>query len=598
MNKLTTLTSKIFDTLQITARVYGYFFKEFKFLSLISLALVAILAILPFFDSKTLELLVNNIATRQSSEELVIVVVLIVIAYTFPSIIYAIKGYFDKQVFIKLHEYWVLRLVKKRTEIDLATFENSDFKTLEVKVRDRGVYPVLNITDRTQFIFQNVIEIVIAALVTTSFNWMYLVAILCGALPKFIVETVYGKSVWGIWDAEADVRKRFWDIHDELNRPSIVDIKLYGLSSFFYNWLKKIHTEFSVKQLTGERRAMFLRLLSHVPSIVAYAWIIFELVGEVRSGTLLVGSIIFAFGSIRIFENAVSGLLGQFAKQYQDVLFAKDIFAFLETKSQIQSTGKELQQEVEPPRVEFKNVSYVYPGKTEPTLRDVSFTIEPGQKIAFVGNNGAGKTTIVKLLLRVYDPTGGVILVNGIPLSEISPVSWHKQLGVLLQDYTIFNIPVGEGIALGNIESPLNIAKVEDSARASEAHSFIEEWSAKYAQTIGRDFDGVEPSKGQKQKLAVARLWYREPRLMILDEPTSAVDAESEAKIFERIETLPKSVSAVLISHRFSTVRKADCIYVIENGSIREKGTHAELIAADGRYAELFNLQKKGYMQD
>jgi len=216
-----------------------------------------------------------------------------------------------------------------------------------------------------------------------------------------------------------------------------------------------------------------------------------------------------------------------------------------------------------------------------------------------VGINGAGKTTLVKLLCRIYDPTEGQILVDGRDLKELDIDSWLHAIGVLFQDYSAYQMKVSEAIALGRSDEPVDMDRVKWAAQGSEAAEFIDEWEDGYDQMLGKQFEGgIDPSKGQLQKLALARALYRNPAILVLDEPTASVDAESEAKIFARLEALPKDKTVILISHRFSTVRTADKILVLKDGAVHELGSHAELMEKDGTYAKLFRLQAKGYGEE
>jgi ATP-binding cassette subfamily B protein len=222
--------------------------------------------------------------------------------------------------------------------------------------------------------------------------------------------------------------------------------------------------------------------------------------------------------------------------------------------------------------------------------------ITPGEKIALVGVNGAGKTTFVKLLCRFYDPDEGRIMIGGHDLKEIDLEGWYNQLGAIFQDYSRYHLIVKEAIAIGRSGQASSLEKVKEAAQASEADTFIEEWEKKYQSMLGKEFtEGIEPSIGQWQKLALARTFYRDPKIMILDEPTSSIDAEAEAKIFEKLELLPSDRTVILISHRFSTVRQADKIGVIMEKGLQELGTHQDLLKLNGTYAKLFNLQAKGY---
>ncbi len=228
-------------------------------------------------------------------------------------------------------------------------------------------------------------------------------------------------------------------------------------------------------------------------------------------------------------------------------------------------------------------------------MRNISFSIKPGQKIGLVGNNAAGKSTIVRLLLRIHDPSKGKITVNGVDLREIDIEEWWKYMGILLQDFTTYNFSVKESIAVGDVEGKIDLDLVKDSAIKSTSSGFVEELKDKYENMIGVEFGGIEPSKGQRQKLAIARAFYKGKRFLVLDEPTASIDADSADIIFNQIENLPNTISAVLISHNFSTIKRADEIIVLHEGEIVEKGKHDELLSLGGRYAEAYQKQKRDF---
>ena len=280
-------------------------------------------------------------------------------------------------------------------------------------------------------------------------------------------------------------------------------------------------------------------------------------------------------------------------------LYLRDLFDFLEMKSTFLSNEDSTLKIPRPIQqgFVFENVGFKYPESEKWALRHLNFTLHPGEKLALVGENGAGKTTLVKLLARLYEPTEGRILLDGRDLSEYHPEDLRQQIGVIFQDYMRFMFSAAENIAVGNIESRADQDRIENSAEKSLANDVIEQLPNKYNQMLGKRFsDGVELSGGQWQKVALARAYMRDAQLIILDEPTSALDARAEHEVFIRFAELMKGKSAVLISHRFSTVRMADNILFLEYGQILEKGSHEELLEKGGRYAELFHLQAKGYL--
>lgn len=273
------------------------------------------------------------------------------------------------------------------------------------------------------------------------------------------------------------------------------------------------------------------------------------------------------------------------------------MFAFLALKPRItaptrpRSVPARLQQ-----GVEFKNVSFKYPGQTGWALRNVNLTLRPAEKLALVGLNGAGKTSLVKLLTRLYDPTDGQILLDGVALNQYDPADWYKKIGVIFQDFVQYQLTAAENIGVGQIETMDDRMQILAAARQGGAHDSLANLPQGYDTILGKWFEnGHELSLGQWQKVALSRAFIREAEILILDEPTAALDAEQEYQIFQRFRALTQGKTSILISHRFSTVRMVDRIAVIENGTITELGSHDELVAQNGTYAHLFNRQAQGY---
>ena len=342
----------------------------------------------------------------------------------------------------------------------------------------------------------------------------------------------------------------------------------------------------------NERKKLVFELGAVSAAGIAIAVAVVSIIDAVAAGALAVGTMTFVIGAIRELQGALSGFFLSLGNQYQNSLFVTKLFEVMDTPPAIpRLRNARVLSGVAAPEIVLDNVSFVYPGTDNLVVKNLSLAIPSGAKVALVGVNGSGKTTLVKLICRIYDPTEGRILVNGHDLRDLNLDSWHHQMSVLFQDYADYHFLVKDVIAMGRRNgSPLaDMEKVRQAARQSGAEGFITEWAMQYEQMVGREFpDGIDPSKGQLQKLALARSFYRDPRLLILDEPTASIDAAAEARIFEELEALPRDKTVILISHRFSTVRKADRICVFKDGIAEEQGTHAELMRLGKIYARLF----------
>jgi ATP-binding cassette subfamily B protein len=310
-----------------------------------------------------------------------------------------------------------------------------------------------------------------------------------------------------------------------------------------------------------------------------------------------VGDLTFLAGSFRRLRNLLEGLLAGFSTTAGQALYLNDLFSFFEVEPEILSPQNPLPfpQPIKDGFV-FENVGFIYPGAERWAVRNLSFTLHAGEVLALVGENGAGKTTLVKLLARLYDPDEGRILLDGRDLRDYDLEGLRGNMGVIFQDFVRYNFTAGDNIAVGRITARGDHGRVERAAERSQADEVIAKLPAGYEQMIGKRFkNGVELSGGEWQKVAIARAYMREAEVLILDEPTAALDARSEFEVFRRFKELSKGKTAVLISHRFSSVRMADRILVLADGKAEAVGTHEELVAQKGRYAELFELQAAGY---
>jgi ATP-binding cassette subfamily B protein len=316
-----------------------------------------------------------------------------------------------------------------------------------------------------------------------------------------------------------------------------------------------------------------------------------------------VGGLLLAFNTYTRFYQTVNSYIESISFTEEASRYAARWFDLFAMQSKVVSPQQPKHFSVRtPPVIEFKNISFRYPvedGESPYVLKDISFTMQPGDKVAIIGVNGSGKTTLIKLLCRVYDPTEGSILINGTDLRDLSLEEWQYALGVLFQDFPNYNLTVRESIGIGRINEPLDDERIRQAAVSSGADEFIQEFPRQYDQLIWKEFrEGTDLSKGQHQRLAVARMFYRNAAITILDEPTAAIDAVTEERIFNTLENNMVGKTVVLITHRFSTVRNADKIVMMENGTIIEYGNHKQLMAQKGRYAALFTMQASRYRED
>ena len=594
--------SVVREMLGNSARLSAMIWKENKG-SVIALGLVfLIVSAAPFLQSGSRGLLINELikitGSGTASSYLLLLVGVLILATLIPSVLFTVQNYLSKLFYFFLEEKFDTLVIQKKGEIDVAIHEDPKHKDLFNRVTEEGTGRVRNFIDREFFIFQNVIEVIIASIILIFSQWWVFLVILIGTLPELIVEARYGRMVWGIHSGRAETKRKYWELHGHFNvLSSLVELKLFQNTQYFLSTIKELFRSFQLEEKKNERKKLTHQLIVLCFSQIVIAFAIIYFTMQVVKGNLLIGTLTFILASIGDLRQSLSGLFSNLGRQYQDSLFVTDIFKMLDLKPVVKKPerGISLEQN-KTPEIIFENVTFSYPGTKKKVLKNFSLKIAPGEKIALVGINGAGKTTFVRLLCRFYDPDDGRIIIDGHNLKEIDLEGWYSQLGAIFQDYARYHFVVKEAIAVGRSGNASSLEKAKEAAKASEADTFIEEWEKKYESVLGKEFtEGIEPSIGQWQKLALARTFYRDPKVLILDEPTSSIDAEAEAKIFEKLELLPKDRTVILISHRFSTVRQADKIGVIEDGELKESGTHEDLLELNGTYANLFNLQAKGY---
>ncbi len=557
---------------------------------------------MPFIVSGVNGLFINNLVnvagTGNIPQGLVIITFVLALLLFIRPLANTLHGYVDRLLFLSNEEVFVLEVVKKSSEIDIAVHESPRYNNLLNRVEEQGTWRAKNYIDRLFYLIQDIFQVLLAVIILFATSWKLVFVVILFSIPELIVEAKHGQVVWGIDSSNSEAKRRYWNLKSHFQRKSdLSELKLFQNTHHFISQIRELYSKFISDQYKAEKGRIGSRALALTLSQVAIIGCIIFLAIHVVKGGLLIGTFTFLTASIWELRSAISSAFNSLARQYEDDLYMTDLIEFLDIEPKVIKPYNGIRLDPnKTPAIEFRNVSFVYPDTSNNILENISFKLQPGEKMALVGVNGAGKTTLVKLLCRFYDPTEGKILIDGHDLKEIDIESWYHHLGVLFQDYSHYYFAVKDAISIGRTSTPATSELIQNAAKQSESDMFIEEWDKKYEQMLGKEFEGgIDPSVGQWQKLALARTFYRDARVLILDEPTSSIDAEAEANIFERLEKLPRDHTVILISHRFSTVRHANKIMVIGSGKITELGTHEELMALNGTYARLFTLQAKGY---
>jgi ATP-binding cassette subfamily B protein len=505
--------------------------------------------------------------------------------------------YFDNLLADRYTHHVSVEVMRKAAALDVTVYEDPVFYDRLERARVQATDRLAMIQQMGRLIQQSVTAMAFSA-VLIKYSPFLLLLLIAGILPAFLGESHFAFLTYAKNFRQTPMRRQM-DYLRQVggSKEAAKELKLFNLSDYLTERFSGLSQTIYEQNVALNRRRLFwggvLAIIGQLGYYGAYGYSIWRTVkGQYSIGdlTLITTAIMQAMSNIQQAFSTASGVADQ-------ALFLTDLIAFFEMKPRVESKVGGLRT----PRpirrgFEFRNVSFAYPGTDRRVLKDFNFTLEPGERIALIGENGQGKTTIVKLITRLYDPTAGEILLDGVDLREYDLNDLHAEMGVIFQDFMRYEMTARENIAVGRIEHPHSPGEIELAAHKSLADDVIAKLQGGYEQMLGRRFDGgVDLSGGEWQKLALARAYLRDAQLLILDEPTASLDARSEMEVFERFAELTEGKMALLISHRFSTVRMADRIVVLEGGRLVEAGNHSQLMALGGRYSAMFEMQAASY---
>ncbi|MCW4148776.1 ABC transporter ATP-binding protein/permease [Halomonas sp. 18H] len=487
-------------------------------------------------------------------------------------------------------------ILEKAGQLSLSQFEDSELYDQLTRARREASTRPLALVNKTFGLLQNAISLGSFGVLLVQFSPWALLILVAGALPVFISEAKFSGDGFRLFRRRSSQTRMQIYLETVLAREdSIKEVKLFGLEGLFLKRYRDIFTQLFAedRRLTLRRESwgFVLGLLGTLTFYAAYAWVVIETI----TGTLTLGQMTMYLMVFKQGQAALSASLTAISGMYEDNLYLSNLYEYLEQPVEA-DTGTLTRGVLPGDGLRFENVSFAYPGSA-PVLHDISLHLSPGQSLALVGENGSGKTTLIKLLTRLYQPTKGRILLDGSDLRDWQAKALRERTGVIFQDFVRYQLQVGENLGVGDTHAYHDEQRWQQAARHGMADDFIANMASGYQTQLGRWFkNGQELSGGQWQKIALSRAYMRENAdILVLDEPTAAMDAAAESEVFARFREHSRDKMAILISHRFSTVRSADLILVIDQGHIIERGTHEELLAADGRYAKLFRLQAAGY---
>ena len=486
----------------------------------------------------------------------------------------------------------------KSIEVDLEYYENSKYYNALHRAQEEAPYRPTRIVNGLAQLGQSAISLAAVAALLVSLNEIMAFILLAGALPAVIVRIKYSKILYQ-WQRKATERmRRAWYYHWLLiNDNCAKEIRLFDLGKLFKERYRDLRYQLRVEKLNINTKKSIADIAAQSLAVLALFGSIAFIAYQSFLGAITVGALVMYIGAIQQGQGFLQSLLSSLAGLYEDNLFLTNFYEFMSLEPRVRepTNPKPLPRPILR-GTNLENVSFCYPGSNIPVLKDVSLNIAPGQTIALVGENGSGKTTLIKLLCRLYDPTGGRITLDGIDLRDFRISDLRRGISVVFQDYVHYSMTVKENIWLGKAAMSPDLESITEAARQSGAHGFIQELEGGYEARLGQWFEGgVELSAGQWQKIALARAFFRDAQLIILDEPTSSLDARAESEVFGKFKQLAEGRTAIIISHRLSAVRMADCIYFLKDGKIVENGSHDKLIKLGGNYAELYQIQAGHY---
>jgi len=491
-----------------------------------------------------------------------------------------------------------VRVMRQAAALDLTTYEDPVFYDRLERARVQATDRLAMIQQMGRLFQQTLTTLIWTSILLWYSPWLVLLLAL-GVLPTFLGETHFAFLGYAKNFRQTPAKRQMDYLRQVAgSREGAKELKLFNLSDYLTNRFTGLSKEIYEENVALSRKKLLagglLGVIATLGYYGAYAFVIWRAVtgsyNDIGEFYYLTNAIIQASSNLQQVFSTASGIADQ-------ALFLTDLLAFFEMKPTVAANpdGALIPRPIRR-GFEFRNVSFAYPGTTRRVLSNFNFTLAPGERIALIGENGQGKTTVVKLITRLYDPTEGQILLDGIDLREYKLEDLHHEIGVIFQDFMRYEMTARENISVGRVESEHSQTEIESAAHKSLAESVIAKLPGGYDQMLGRRFEsGVELSGGEWQRVALARAYLRDAQLLVLDEPTAALDARSELEVFERFAELTTGKMALLISHRFSTVRMADRIVVLEGGRLVEEGTHPQLIALGGRYASMFEMQAASY---
>lgn len=585
-------------------------FKTFRFIysyspkwTLLHIGTASLMGILPLVLIYLIKLLIDAVTENiqrtgeTSMEPLIWIIVATGLVFFLNSALGTLFGYIREKNTRTIEDMMFRKIQEKTASLDLEYYENPYYHDIIFRAEHESKYRPQQILNGLIMIIQNLISLLLVALLLSYFHYLIVLLLIVSVLPGIIVKFKYNEAHYRLnKDYTTDLRKINYFHRILTEKIFTKELRLFGLAGYFRKHFQKLRTKFWKQKNKLLITKTTWELASHLVAATAIFGAFAYMTHSALHGNITLGDLVMYFLVIRRGFTFVKGIMEGVSKIYEQNLFLHNLYEFLNLSPLVKDKRKHPNPFKEPFEIEAENLSFSYPNTDRQVLSNVSFKVPRGKTVAFVGENGAGKTTLIKLLCRFYDPDNGQIRFNGIDLKDIDQKAIFDSVSVLFQDFILYNLPAGNNVWFGDVHKPYNIDRIRHASQRSGVDPEIMNLPKQYDTYLGNLFEeSAQLSIGEWQKLALARAYFRDAGLYILDEPSSSLDPQTELELFDRFKQLIQGKTAIIISHRFTTIKMADYIYVINNRTITESGTHNELMNLNGQYAKMFLQQAKNY---
>lgn len=511
---------------------------------------------------------------------------------------FLVMNYCKRMLYFSFVRWSINTFLAALCRIDMAAFYDNDMRNQLNKISGAYIWQMPNLVEACLDLAYGLLRFAAITVVVSQITWWLVPLIALFLVPTLLGESRLAKMQWFVWDSKGDFRHIFWGLEYIVRQAKgQMELRSTQASQFVREKINRMNQHFYSEQESKYRNATRLLIPTKVLEVAGTAIGSVVVLRQLLGGTISLERYFFLTGALLRVSGALNSIFGTLSRLQESLLFADSYFNVVDIQPTItDKTDAVVLKRTTTPSVELQDVTFTYPGQAQPVFQNLHLTIKPGEHVALVGENGAGKSTLIKLLLRFYMPDSGRILVDGQDIKDIAIDSWYAQLATLFQDFNRYPLSIAENIEIGRSSDKADASLLKKAGQFGSVDEFVKTYKHGWGTVLDSSFKkGVEPSGGQWQRVALARAFYRNANFIILDEPTSAIDAKAEYDIFNNIFEHYKNKTALIVSHRFSTVRRADRIVVLDKGVIVEEGSHAQLMKQEGLYYDLFTKQAEGY---